>query len=257
MKCFIICHDANIYNCSRNYMNKTLKAIKNKLTKFKDWCLKVALLAFQISFLMIVLYRVIPVPITPFHIIRVFEQIGGSDEVRLKKSWRGINDIGDKMILAAVTSEDPKFFQHFGFDFEQIQKAIERSINGGKKLRGASTISQQTAKNLFFTPKRSWIRKGLEMYVTICLEVLWTKKRIIEVYLNIIEMGNGIYGAEAAAEFYFNKSSDKLTKGEAAMIVACFPNPRRWRPDKPTRYIARKQAIITRFMNKIGDLPWK
>ncbi len=238
-------------------MNKTVKAIQNKFTKFKSWCAKVLLLFFQYSFLLIVLYRVFPVPFTPFHIIRVFEQIGSSDEVRLQKSWRGIDDMGNKIVLAAITSEDPKFFQHYGFDFEQIQKAIERSINGGKKLRGASTISQQTAKNLFFTPTRSWLRKGLELYVTICIEVLWTKKRIIEVYLNIIEMGNGIYGAEAAANFYFNKSADKLSKGEAAMIVVCFPNPRRWRPDKPTRYIVRKQAIILRFMNKVRGLPLK
>lgn len=192
---------------------------------------------------------------TPLPIVRVFEQISGSDEVRLNKSWRNIDDIGTNMIKAAVVSEDLKFFEHYGFDFEQIYKAIKNRINGGKKLRGASTISQQTAKNLFFTPNRSWLRKGLEFYLTICIEVLWTKKRILEVYLNIIEMGNGIYGAEAAAQFYFNKSIDKLSKQEAAVIVACFPNPRKWTANKPSRYIQRKQMVIVRYMRYV-KIPW-
>lgn len=238
-------------------MKRTAKKIKNAWIAFRQWLIRLAILSFQVSLVLIVLYRVVPVPITPFHIVRVFEQVFGSDEVRLKKSWRGIDDIGDKMILASLTSEDPMFFKHFGFDFEQIQKSIERAVNGGKKLRGASTISQQTAKNLFFTPKRSWVRKVLEMYVTVCIEVLWTKKRILEVYLNIIEMGNGIYGAEAAAQFYFHKPARKLSSSEAAAIVACYPNPRRWHPDKPTRYISRKQSIIVRNMKRLGDLPWK
>ncbi len=192
---------------------------------------------------------------TPLPIVRVFEQISGSDEVRLNKSWRNIDDIGTNMIKAAVVSEDLKFFEHYGFDFEQIYKAIKNRISGGKKLRGASTISQQTAKNLFFTPNRSWLRKGLEFYLTICIEVLWTKKRILEVYLNIIEMGNGIYGAEAAAQFYFNKSIDKLSKQEAAVIVACFPNPRKWTANKPSRYIQRKQMVIVRYMRYV-KIPW-
>lgn len=192
---------------------------------------------------------------TPLPIVRVFEQIGGSDEVRLNKSWRNIDDIGTNMIKAAVVSEDLKFFEHYGFDFEQIYKAIKNRISGGKKLRGASTISQQTAKNLFFTPNRSWLRKGLEFYLTICIEMLWTKKRILEVYLNIIEMGNGIYGAEAAAQFYFNKSIDKLSKQEAAVIVACFPNPRKWTANKPSRYIQRKQMVIVRYMRYV-KIPW-
>lgn len=238
-------------------MKRTAKQLKNAWNGFVLWLKNLAMILFQVSLILIVLYRVVPVPITPFHVIRVFEQMFSSDEVRLNKSWRGLNDMGDKMVLASLTSEDPKFFLHFGFDFEQIQKSIERAVNGGKKLRGASTISQQTAKNLFFTPKRSWVRKVLEMYVTVCIEVLWTKRRIIEVYLNIIEMGNGIYGAEAAAQYYFHKPAIKLTNAEAAAIVACYPNPRRWHPNKPTRYIKRKQNIIVRNMRRLNDLPWK
>ena len=159
------------------------------------------------------------------------------------------------MPLAVVTSEDPKFFEHFGFDFEQIQHSLERNIEKGKKLRGASTISQQTAKNLFLWPKRSWVRKGIEVYFTIVLETFWNKRRILEVYLNIIEMGDGIYGAEAAAQEYFNKSSAKLTKPEAALIAAVLPNPRRWSPAKPTAYIRKKQQRIVRYMKYVDMEP--
>lgn len=236
--------------------NKHIKAIKTKLIKLKNWLLKVFLLSWQYSFMLIMLYRIIPVPITPLHVVRLFEQMAGSDEVRLNKSWRGIDYIGNNMIKATIVGEDLQFFEHYGFDFEQIYKALESSINGGKKLRGASTISQQTAKNLFFTPSRSWIRKGLEFYVTISIELLWSKRRILEVYLNIIEMGKGIYGTEAAANFYFNKSASELSKNEAAAIVACFPNPRRWTANKPSKYIIRKQSVIVRYM-KYVKIPWK
>ncbi len=236
--------------------NKHIKALKGKLIKLKNWLLKVFLLTWQYSFMLIMLYRVLPVPITPLHIVRLAEQIAGSDEVRLNKSWRGIDYIGNNMIKATIVGEDLQFFDHYGFDFEQIYKAIENSMNGGKKLRGASTISQQTAKNLFFTPSRSWIRKGLEFYVTVAIEVLWTKRRILEVYLNIIEMGKGIYGAEAAANFYYEKSASEMSKQEAASIVACFPNPRRWTANKPSKYIARKQSVIVRYM-KYVKIPWQ
>jgi monofunctional biosynthetic peptidoglycan transglycosylase len=235
--------------------NKHIKAIKGKLIKLKDWLLKVLLLSWQYSFMLILLYRVIPVPITPLHIVRLFEQMAGSDEIRLNKSWRGIDYIGNNMIKATIVGEDLQFFGHYGFDFEQIYKSIQSNINGGKKLRGASTISQQTAKNLFFTPSRSWIRKGLEFYITVSIEVLWSKRRILEVYLNIIEMGKGIYGAEAAANYYYNKSANELSKNEAASIVACFPNPRRWTANKPSKYIERKQSVIVRYM-KYVKIPW-
>lgn len=236
--------------------NKHIKALKGKLIKLKNWLLKVFLLTWQYSLMLIMLYRVLPVPITPLHVVRLAEQIAGSDEVRLNKSWRGIDYIGNNMIKATIVGEDLQFFDHYGFDFEQIYKAIENSMNGGKKLRGASTISQQTAKNLFFTPSRSWIRKGLEFYVTVAIEVLWTKRRILEVYLNIIEMGKGIYGAEAAANFYYEKSASEMSKLEAASIVACFPNPRRWTANKPSKYIARKQSVIVRYM-KYVKIPWQ
>lgn len=210
---------------------------------------------FQWSLLFICLYRILPVPITPLHIIRLFEERKDKQDTRLEKDWTSLHIMSPNMPLAVVTSEDPKFFEHFGFDFEQIQHSLERNLEKGKKLRGASTITQQTAKNLFLWPKRSWIRKGIEVYFTIALETFWNKRRILEVYLNIIEMGDGIYGAEAAAQEYFNKSSAKLTKQEAALIAAVLPNPRRWSPAKPTAYIRKKQQRIVRYMKYVDMEP--
>jgi monofunctional biosynthetic peptidoglycan transglycosylase len=198
-----------------------------------------------------------PVPVTPLHLVRVYEQIRDGKEIKLKKDWKSIDYVSDKFCLAVITSEDVKFIRHYGFDFEQIQNSIDRGLKGGKKLRGASTISQQTAKNLFFTPKRSWIRKVPEVIITLSLELLWTKKRILEVYINIIEMGDGIYGVEAAAQYYFKKSATRLTSRESALIAACLPNPRRWNAKKPSAYIQRKASGIQRYMHSIGALPWK
>jgi monofunctional glycosyltransferase len=215
------------------------------------------LLGFQVTLFFIILYRMMPVPITPLHLVRVYEQIRAEKTIKLQKDWKSIDYISDKFCLAVITSEDVKFIQHYGFDFEQIHNSIERGLKRGKKLRGASTISQQTAKNLFFTPKRSWIRKVPEVIITLSLELLWTKKRILEVYINIIEMGDGIYGIEAASQHYFKKSATKLTSRESALIAACLPNPRRWNPSKPSGYIQRKASGIQRYMHSIGDLPWK
>jgi monofunctional biosynthetic peptidoglycan transglycosylase len=231
--------------------------LKNLFRKLWSFFVKLFILGFQLTLLCIIFYRVVPVPVTPLHIVRLFEQTTDGKPLKLSKDWKSIDYVSDKFCLAVITSEDVKFIQHYGFDFEQIQNAIERGFKNGKKLRGASTISQQTAKNLFFTPKRSWIRKAPEVCITLCLELLWTKKRILEVYINIIEMGEGIYGIEAASQYYFNKSATNLTSREAALIAACLPNPRRWHADKPSRYISRKAAIIQRYMHNIGELPWR
>ena len=151
---------------------------------------------------------------------------------------------------AVVTSEDQKFAEHFGFDVEAIEKAKKyNEKHKGKKMKGASTISQQTAKNVFLWPSRSWIRKGFEVYFTFLIEVLWSKERILEVYLNVIEMGPGIYGAQAASQYYFNKSASQLSKLEAASIAAILPNPVRWSASKPTPYIKKKRTWILRRMN--------
>lgn len=225
------------------------------LKQVKRWIRFLLILHIQWSLIFICLYRVIPVPVTPLHMIRLFEENKTDKERKIDKSWRSLNDMSPNMPLAVVTSEDPMFFTHHGFDFEQIKNSLERNIEKGKKLRGASTISQQTAKNLFLWPSRSWIRKGIEVYFTVLMEACWNKRRILEVYLNIIEMGDGIYGTEAAAQNYFHKSSEKLTKGEAALIAAVLPNPRRWHPDAPTPFIRKKQLKIVRYMKFVDMSP--
>jgi monofunctional biosynthetic peptidoglycan transglycosylase len=183
-------------------------------------------------------------------IIRYFEMEDG----KIDKDWKSLDEIGKNMPLAVVTAEDQKFAEHFGFDLEAIEKAVKyNEKHKGKKVKGASTISQQTAKNVFLWPGRSWIRKGLEVYFTFVIEICWSKERIIEVYLNVIEMGPGVYGAEAAAQYYFNKSASDLTKKEAATIAAILPNPIRWSASHPTPYIIKKRNWIVRHM-KYMDL---
>jgi monofunctional biosynthetic peptidoglycan transglycosylase len=236
---------------------KSGNKLRQALTTFAAFLKNLLLLCMQLFLLLIIFYRVIPPPVTPLHLVRIYEQIRDGKEIKLTKSWKSIDYVSDKFCLAVITAEDAKFIQHYGFDFEQIQNSIERGFKTGKKLRGASTISQQTAKNLFFTPKRSWVRKVPELFITLTLELFWTKKRILEVYINIIEMGDGVYGAEAAAQYYFKKSSADLSSRESALIAACLPNPRRWKANKPSNYIDRKARGIQRFMHHIGELPWR
>lgn len=201
-----------------------------------------------ISILSTLLFRFVPVPATPLMISRYFEM----EEGKIDYTWKSIDKISPNMALAVVTSEDQKFEEHFGFDIEAIEKAVKYNEKyKGKKIKGASTISQQTAKNVFLWQGRSWLRKGLEVYFTFLIEILWSKERIMEMYLNVIEMGPGVYGAEAAAQYYFNKPAMKLTKSEAATIAAILPNPIRWSASKPTPYIIKKRNWILRHMRKI------
>jgi len=201
-----------------------------------------------ISILSTLLFRFVPVPATPLMIIRYFEMEDG----KIDKDWKSLEEISPNLPLAVVTAEDQKFEEHFGFDLEAIEKAVKyNEKHKGKKVKGASTISQQTAKNVFLWPGRSWLRKGLEVYFTFLIEILWSKERIMEMYLNVIEMGPGVYGAEAAAHYYFNKPAAKLTKSESATIAAILPNPIRWSASKPTRYIIKKRNWILRHMGKI------
>lgn len=201
-----------------------------------------------LSFLLALIYRWVPVPVTPLMVIRYFEMEDG----KIDKSWKPLSEISSNLPLAVVTSEDQKFEDHFGFDIEAIEKATKYNAkHKGKRMKGASTISQQTAKNVFLWPSRSWIRKGFEVYFTFVIEVCWSKERIMEVYLNVIEMGPGVYGAEAAAQYYFHKPADKLTREQCALIAAILPNPIRWSAAKPTPYITRKKNWILSHMRKI------
>lgn len=201
-----------------------------------------------------ILYRFIPVPITPLMVIRVFEQTFDSEkEVKFSKDWVPMSEISKNAPQAVVAAEDQKFLDHNGFDFDAMKKAWEGNKNG-KKIKGASTITQQTVKNVFLWPGRTYLRKGLEAYFTVLVELIWPKERILEVYLNVIEMGDGIYGIEAAAQNYYKKPASKLNRNEAAMIAAVLPNPIRWNPTKPTQYIKGRQSWILRQMNNLAPI---
>lgn len=190
-------------------------------------------------------------------VFRLLEQSMDGQSLKLKKHWVSIDEISPDLPLALVASEDNRFMTHHGFDLDAIEKAKEyNEKKHGKKVRGASTISQQTAKNVFLWPQRSWIRKGFEVYFTVLIEFLWGKKRIMEVYLNVAETGKGIYGAEAAAQTYFGKPASRLTRGEAALIAASIPSPLKSNPASPTVYLISRQQWILWNMGNIGKIEW-
>jgi monofunctional glycosyltransferase len=221
------------------------------------WIKYGTLFFFCSTILLVLTYRFINPPVTPLMVIRSFQQMFNGDRVVLKKDWVPIKEISPSLQLAVVASEDNRFLEHHGFDFVSIEKAKDyNEKKKGKKVRGASTISQQTAKNVFLWPQRSWIRKGLEAYFTVLIELIWSKKRIMEVYLNVIETGKGIYGAEKASQTYFNKPASRLTASEAALLSAILPNPLKWNPGKPTRYLYSRQQWILWNMGNIGKLEY-
>lgn len=206
-----------------------------------------------VTVLWVLALRFINPPITLLMILKNIERKSEGKSFKLKKEWVAFDEISDNMKRAAVSAEDQLFLKHVGFDVNAIEKAFKDNAKG-KKVKGGSTISQQTAKNVFLWPGRSYIRKGFEAYFTLLIELLWSKERILEVYLNVIEMGDGIYGAEAAAQEYFGKSCKKLNRSQAALIAACFPNPIRWTPKNSTRYIKHRQYLIIRNMKRLGPL---
>lgn len=198
----------------------------------------------------VVLARFVPVYLTPLMFIRSVEAVIDGEMPRNEKTWVTIDEISPNMIQAVVASEDNLFLKHNGFSFNDIEKAIKHNKKG-KRIRGGSTISQQTAKNVFLWPQRSYLRKGLEAYFTVLIELFWSKERIMEVYLNVIETGDGVYGVEAASQRFFNKSAAKLTKSQAALIAASLPNPRKFNIGNPSGYMLRRQAKIKSLMGKI------
>jgi len=190
-------------------------------------------------------------------VIRCAEQVFTGEELRLKHDWVALDEISKHLPLAVVCSEDQNFLNHSGFDLKAIERSVEASKKGTKRLRGASTISQQTAKNVFLWPGRSWIRKGFEVYFTVLIEFLWGKERIMEVYLNSIEMGKGIYGAEAAAKFYWKTSAANLSKTQSATIAAILPNPRKYSANPPGPYVQRRVGWILNQMGQWGTIRFK
>ena len=209
--------------------------------------LKAVLWFFIISIVSVLFFRFFPIPITPLMVIRVVEQKIKGEKVKLKHNWTPLENISKNLQLAVVASEDQNFFIHNGFDLKAIEKAMKNNSKR-KKIKGASTISQQTAKNVFLWPSRSYIRKGFEVYFTFLIEMCWSKRRIMEVYLNSIEMGNGIYGAAAATEYWYKKRPSNISQQEAAGIAAILPNPRRYKANSLSPYsIKRRNAIINQM----------
>ncbi len=218
----------------------------------KKWMLRIFLWFIGLSVFSVILFRFVPVPVTILMLNRCAIQLFGPDEMRLAKDWVSLEKISPNMPLAVVASEDQNFLNHHGFDFKAIGKAIEHNERS-RRIRGASTISQQTAKNVFLWPGRSFIRKGFEVYFTGLIELIWGKRRIMEVYLNVIETGNGIYGVQAASRAYFNKDASRLTSSEAATIAALLPNPRKYSTIRSGAYITKRKAWIQRQMNNFGN----
>lgn len=231
-----------------------MKKFRKFLFRFLKYFL---ILFFGSSVLFVVLYRFLNPPVTPLMMIRLGQQKINGEPMQLKKDWKSLKDISPQLQLAVVASEDNHFIEHSGFDFEAIKKARDYNDNKkGRKIHGASTISQQTAKNVFLWSGRSWIRKGLEVYFTFLIETVWGKKRIMEVYLNVIEMGDGIYGAEAASQKYFNKPAAYLSRDQAALIAAILPNPRKWNPSRPSAYLLNREQWILWNMANIGKVEY-
>lgn len=198
---------------------------------------------FVTTILSVVLYRFLPVCITPLMLIRTVEQVSDGKDVRLEHEWVSLDEMPVNMAKAVIANEDANFLEHNGFDFDAIKKAVEDNKKR-KNKRGASTITQQTAKNVFLWPSRSWVRKGLEAYFTVLIELFWSKQRIIEVYLNSIEMGDGIYGVAAVAEHHFDCKSNELKKRQCALIAASLPNPIRFNSASPSNYMRKRQRTI-------------
>jgi monofunctional glycosyltransferase len=195
-----------------------------------------------LSWLWVLIYAFLPVPGTPLMLIRAMQGHGANHH------WRSIDQISPHLVRAVIAAEDSRFCNHMGVDMDAIEQALERNQHG-RPLRGGSTISQQVAKNAFLWPDRSWLRKGVELWFTLLVETFWSKRRVLEVYLNIVEWAPGAYGADAAARRWFAKGADALNAREAALLAAILPNPLQWKANPPGRYVAGRAGILTRRMD--------
>lgn len=213
----------------------------------------VAIVFVAASLFGVLLFKFVNPPFTWLMIQRGFERKADGKDWKIDKKWVDFDHIADPMKRAAVAAEDQSFLENHGFDFKAIERAIQKNANS-KKLIGGSTITQQTAKNVFLYPGRSIVRKGFEAWFTILIEAFWTKKRIMEVYLNVIEIGDGIYGIEAASQAYFHKPASQLTKRQSAAIAVIFPSPLRWSATNPTPYLRHRQYLIMKNMRRLGPL---
>jgi monofunctional biosynthetic peptidoglycan transglycosylase len=219
----------------------------NFFHQFWKWTKRFFVFLFFLQLFCIILFKWVNPPITITQLVSIFSGDG------LKRDYISRKNISYQARLAVIASEDQLFPDHDGFDWKSIKKAMDYNKRKPNRIRGASTISQQVAKNVFLWQGRSWIRKGLEVYFTFMIELIWGKKRILEVYLNVIETGRGVYGIEAASQTYFNKPAINLTRSEAATIAACLPNPKKYSAKPISGYVASRRNWVLQQMNNLED----
>jgi len=237
---------------TRQPAKKATTSVKTKISRF---ILKLILWFIGISLFFVVLLKFMPVVFTPLMVIRAIENKVAGKEIFFSHDWEPIDKISMNLQKAVIASEDGNFLTHNGFDFTAMQKAY-KSNERGRRIKGGSTISQQTAKNVFLWQGRSYLRKGLEAYFTVLIELIWGKERIMEVYLNSIEMGDGVYGAQAATEHWYRKDATSLTTIQAAGIAAILPNPRKYKATSSSSYINNRKAKIVRVMRQVGKIKY-
>ena len=250
------------YWVTRGLFSRVIKSIGRLIMFFIKWLKKITFLVFIVGFCftcfssaLVLIMRWGEIPVTG---IKIERGITGNSNASIRAremEWKRFNELSEYMPLAVIASEDQNFFNHNGFDFKQIKKAIAESKKG-KRLRGASTISQQTVKNVFLWSGRSFIRKGLEVWFTLLIELFWSKERILEVYLNVIEFGTGVYGVEAASAHYFGKSSKYLNVDEAVKLAVVLPNPHKYSVLSPSEYILDRQAWVRIQMEQLGSIEY-
>ena len=240
-----------------NSTNKrtTSRGSQGFMAKLRLFLFKIILWFIGLSLFSVVFFKFVPVPFTPLMIIRGIENKAAGKAVYFSHDWESLDNISVNLQKAVIASEDGLFLTHNGFDFRAMQKAYKNNERG-RRIKGGSTISQQTAKNVFLWQGRSYVRKGLEAYFTVLIELIWGKERIMEVYLNSIEMGDGVYGAQAAAEHWYRKDAANLTKKQAAGIAAILPNPRKYTATSSSSYVNRRKDKIMRVMRTIGKIEY-
>lgn len=237
----------------------TRKPVKREsssfMSKLSSLLFKAFLWFLGLSVFFVVLFKFVPVPFTPLMAIRAIESKKAGKEMVCSHDWEPLENISVNLQKAVIASEDGTFLKHNGFDFTAMQKAYKNNERG-RRIKGGSTISQQTAKNVFLWQGRSYLRKGLEAYFTVLIEFIWGKERIMEVYLNSIEMGDGVYGAQAAAEHWYRKDAANLTPLQAAGIAAILPNPRKFTATSSSSYINNRKTKIMRVMRSVGKIEY-
>ncbi|MCX8011673.1 MAG: monofunctional biosynthetic peptidoglycan transglycosylase [Desulfobacterota bacterium] len=224
-----------------------------RIKVLKKFFLKIFLSFFFLSIAVVIILRWLNPPVTSFMLQDRLVSLGEKSRAALHYNWADLKKISPAMQIAVIAAEDQNFLAHRGFDFAAIERALKHNQKS-RRIRGASTITQQVAKNLFLWRGRSWLRKGLEAYFTVLIELFWDKKRILELYLNTVELGKEIFGVEAAARLYFNKPAVKLTSGEAALLAAVLPNPHRFSVRNPSPYIIKRKLWILRQMQLLGGI---